>query len=123
MSSTPILTAEERQKHQQLQKREAELQQELSQLKQRYELLQVLCLQRKFGEITHNNTAVPIFQTLWVLDQKWPHKLTRQQKEKKAWRDVCNSITFHPGGYAWLLHAAETTTTTKDERKMKKKQN
>lgn len=64
MSSTPILTAEERQKHQQLQKREAELQQELSQLKQRYELLQVLSLQRKFGEITHNNTAVPIFQTL-----------------------------------------------------------
>lgn len=40
VSSTPILTAEERQKQQQLQRREAELQQELSQLKQRYELLQ-----------------------------------------------------------------------------------
>lgn len=36
-------SAEERQKQQQLQRREAELQQELSQLKQRYELLQVRC--------------------------------------------------------------------------------
>ena len=41
VSSTPVLTAEERQRRQQLQKREAELQHELTQLKQRYELLQV----------------------------------------------------------------------------------
>ena len=41
VSSTPVLTAEERQKRQQLQRREAKLQQELTQLKERYELLQV----------------------------------------------------------------------------------
>lgn len=41
VSSTPVLTAEERQRHQQLQRREAELQHELTQLKQRYDLLQV----------------------------------------------------------------------------------
>ena len=43
VSSTPVLTAEERHKRQQLQRREAELQQELAQLKERYELLQVSC--------------------------------------------------------------------------------
>lgn len=41
MSSTPVLTAEERQRRQQLQIREAQLQQEIMQLKERYELLQV----------------------------------------------------------------------------------
>ena len=41
VSSTPVLTAEERHKRQQLQRREAELQHELAQLKERYELLQV----------------------------------------------------------------------------------
>ena len=40
-SSTPLLTAEERQKRQLLQIREAQLQQEIMQLKERYELLQV----------------------------------------------------------------------------------
>ncbi|KAJ7383075.1 hypothetical protein OS493_030962 [Desmophyllum pertusum] len=40
VSSTPVLTVEERQRRQQLQKREALLQQELTQLKQRYDLLQ-----------------------------------------------------------------------------------
>ena len=43
VSSTPVLTAEERHKRQQLQRREAELQHELAQLKERYELLQVSC--------------------------------------------------------------------------------
>ena len=41
VSSTPVLTAGERHKRQQLQRREAELQHELAQLKERYELLQV----------------------------------------------------------------------------------
>lgn len=44
VSSTPVLTAEERHKRQQLQRREAELQHELAQLKERYELLQVSLL-------------------------------------------------------------------------------
>lgn len=43
VSSTPVLTAEERQKRQQLQRREADLQQEITKLKERYELLQVCC--------------------------------------------------------------------------------
>ena len=45
VSSTPVLTAEERQRHHQLQRREAALQHELTQLKQRYDLLQV-CYQK-----------------------------------------------------------------------------
>ncbi|KAL9958352.1 hypothetical protein ACROYT_G035357 [Oculina patagonica] len=40
VSSTPVLTSEERQRRQQLQRREADLQHELVQLKQRYDLLQ-----------------------------------------------------------------------------------
>ena len=57
VSSTPVLTAEERQRHQQLQRREAALQHELTQLKQRYDLLQVCYenyLSGKVGSVKDN---------------------------------------------------------------------